>query len=56
MPRENVAEPIPVVARIVWEGDGQEHVPCHAIRWTRTHVLVKFAFEERRAKHDMVTS
>jgi hypothetical protein len=49
VPRDNVAEPIAVVARIVWESDGQEHVHCLAVRWTRTHVLVKFAFEERRA-------
>ena len=34
-------EPIPVVARVVWATDGEEHVECEAIAWTRTEVLVE---------------
>lgn len=33
--------PIPVVARIVWGTDGEEHIPGSAIRWTRMLVLVE---------------
>jgi hypothetical protein len=29
-----------VIARVVWEKDGEERIECDAIRWTRTHVLV----------------
>jgi hypothetical protein len=47
VPGENVAEPIPVIARVVWETDGEEHIECNAIRWTRTHVLVDLSRDRR---------
>lgn len=40
VPSAYAREPVPVVARVVWERDGEEYLDCLAIRWTRTHVLV----------------
>lgn len=37
-PRRN---PIPVLARVVWASDGEEHLPGQAIAWTRSEVLVE---------------
>ena len=34
-------DPIPVVARVVWATDGEEHLPGQAIAWTRSEVLVE---------------
>jgi hypothetical protein len=34
-------EPIPVVARVVWSTDGEEHLPGQAIAWTSSEVLVE---------------
>jgi hypothetical protein len=36
-----------VIARVVWETDGEEHIECNAIRWTRTHVLVDLSRDRR---------
>jgi hypothetical protein len=47
VPAENVTQPIPVVARIVWTKEGEEHIACDAIRWTRTHVLVDLSRDRR---------
>jgi hypothetical protein len=38
-----------VIARVVWENDGEEHIACTAIRWTRTHVLVDLSRDRRSA-------
>lgn len=34
---------IEVVVRVVWEVDGEEHVPAVATRWWRDHVFVKLS-------------
>jgi hypothetical protein len=47
VPGQNAAEPIPVIARVVWEKDGEGHIECDAIRWTRTHVLVDLSRDRR---------
>jgi hypothetical protein len=47
VPARNAREPVPVVARVVWERDGEERVECLAIRWTRTHVLVDLSRDRR---------
>lgn len=36
-----------MIAQVVWERDGEEHIKCSAIRWTRTHVLVDFSRDRR---------
>jgi hypothetical protein len=34
-------DPIPVLARVVWATDGEEHLPGEAIAWTSSEVLVE---------------
>jgi len=41
--------PIPVRARIEWEGDGEEWVDATARRWTAKAVFVTFGDERLRA-------
>jgi hypothetical protein len=38
MPRHTFKTPVPVVVRIVWEHDGEEHVETVALGWTGQHV------------------
>lgn len=34
-------EPIPVIARVIWAGDGEEFLPGEALRWDAHHVYVR---------------
>ncbi len=42
----DVAHPIPVTARIVWEDAGEEHVDTVAVEWTPE--LVRVWLDDRR--------
>ena len=39
--RAHVQAPVPVVARIEWEHDGEEHVETVALGWTDRRVYVR---------------
>ena len=41
MPEHRLDRPVPVVVRVVWEHDGEEHVETEAIGWTGYDVFVR---------------
>jgi hypothetical protein len=41
MPEHTFGQPMPVVARVVWERDGEEHVDTTALGWTGRDVYVR---------------
>ena len=43
MPEHTLSPPVPIVARVVWETDGEEHVDTEALGWTGQAVYVRLA-------------
>jgi hypothetical protein len=43
MPEHTFRQPVPIVARIVWESDGEEHIDTVALGWTRRDVYVRMS-------------
>ena len=41
MPQHTFKTPVPVVARIMWEHDGEEHIETEALGWTDRRVYVR---------------
>jgi hypothetical protein len=41
VPAENVAEPIPVIAWVVWEDDGEEFIETEAAGWSGKLVYIR---------------
>ena len=41
MPEHRLYPPVPIVARIVWEDDGEEHLETEALGWTGRDVYVR---------------
>ena len=41
VPRHTFGQPVPVVARIVWEHDGEEHIETVALGWTGQHAYIR---------------
>jgi hypothetical protein len=41
MPRHTFGQPVPVVVRIVWEHDGEEHIDTVALGWTGQHAYIR---------------
>ena len=37
VPEHTFGQPVPVVVRIVWEHDGEEHIETVALGWTGQH-------------------
>ena len=37
VPQHTFGQPVPVVVRIVWEHDGEEHIETVALGWTGQH-------------------
>jgi hypothetical protein len=40
-PEHTFPQPVPVVARVVWEQDGEEHIDTVALGWTGRNVYVR---------------
>ena len=41
MPEHTLSPPVPIVARVVWETDGEEHIDTVALGWTGQAVYVR---------------
>ena len=41
VPQHTFGQPVPVVARIVWEHDGEEHIETVALGWTGQHAYIR---------------
>jgi hypothetical protein len=41
VPEHTFNQPVPIVARIVWANDGEEHVETEALGWTDRDVYVR---------------
>jgi hypothetical protein len=41
VPERTFGQPVPVVARIVWEHDGEEQLETEALGWTGRNVYVR---------------
>jgi hypothetical protein len=41
MPRHTFGQPVPVVVRIMWEHDGEEHIETVALGWTGQHAYIR---------------
>ena len=41
VPRHTFRQPVPVVVRIVWEHDGEEHIETVALGWTGQHAYIR---------------
>jgi hypothetical protein len=41
MPWHTFGQPVPVVARIVWEHDGEEHIETVALGWIGQHAYIR---------------
>lgn len=41
MPEHTFRQPVPVVARIEWAEDGEEHIETEALGWTDRRVYVR---------------
>ena len=41
MPWHTFGQPVPVVARIVWEHDGEEHIETVALGWIGQHAHIR---------------
>ena len=41
VPRHTFGQPVPVVVRIVWEHDGEEHIETVALGWTGQHASIR---------------
>ena len=42
-PEHTLSPPVPIVARVVWEADGEERVDTVALGWTAQAVYVRLA-------------
>jgi hypothetical protein len=42
-PQHILSPPVPVVARVVWAVDGEEHIATEAVGWTGQAVFVRLA-------------
>ena len=40
-PRHTFGQPVPVVARIVWTADGEEHIETATLGWTGQHAYIR---------------
>jgi hypothetical protein len=40
-PEHTFDRPVPIVARVVWAQDGEEHIETVALGWTGRHVYVR---------------
>jgi hypothetical protein len=52
-PNKPAQERINVMARLVWEHDGEQWMPAVATRWNRTHVLVSWTEPDPRKAASM---
>jgi hypothetical protein len=43
VPQHTLSPPMPIVARVVWEVDGEEHVDTVVLGWTGQAVYVRLA-------------
>ena len=43
VPEHTLSPPVPIVARVVWEVDGEERVDTEALGWTGQAVYVRVA-------------
>ena len=43
MPEHTLSPPVPIVARVVWAVDGEEHVDTVALGWSDQAVYVRLA-------------
>jgi hypothetical protein len=43
VPEHTLSPPVPVVARVVWAVDGEEHIDTEALGWTGQAVYVRLA-------------
>jgi hypothetical protein len=41
VPQHTFGQPVPVVVRIVWEHDGEEHLETVALGWTGQHAYIR---------------
>mgnify|MGYP003445444814 CR=1 FL=1 len=41
VPEHTFGQPVPVVVRIVWEHDGEEHIETVALGWTGQHAYIR---------------
>jgi hypothetical protein len=41
VPEHTFGQPVPIVARIVWEHDGEEELEVEALGWTDRNVYVR---------------
>jgi hypothetical protein len=41
VPEHRLDRPVPVVVRVVWEHDGEEHVETEALGWTGQNVYLR---------------
>jgi hypothetical protein len=41
MPEHTFGRPVPVVVRIVWAHDGEEHIETEALGWTGQHAYIR---------------
>ena len=40
-PQHTFRQPVPVVVRIVWEHNGEEHIETMALGWTSQHAYIR---------------
>jgi hypothetical protein len=48
MPNHRLDPPVPVVARVVWANDGEEHIGPVALGWTGQNVYVRLPDQRYR--------
>jgi hypothetical protein len=47
VPEHTFGQPVPIVARIVWEHDGEENIETVALGWTGQNVYIASDVERR---------